>query len=523
MRDHDAPKTARYHPVQGHERSTLDMPMLTIIYHPDTARIGEYAHLTGLEGGRSISLGRHELVFCAPGHSHYRPLDDVYISRTPLTFSKQQDYYQVSAGSELNTVEIESTSINGSTFSVHTDTLQRGVVLCLSERVVLLWHRAQEPEAMEAGDTTGLLGNNASIAEIRHAINQVSPLNTDVLLLGESGTGKELVAKAIHEHGRRAAREFIPVNMSAIPSSLAASELFGAEKGAYTGSTGRHVGYFGQAERGTLFLDEIGDASLEVQAALLRALESREMQPVGGSPVQFDVRVVSATDADLTAGIQDQSFKSALRYRLGTYEIILPPLRERRSDIGFLAKAFFEEEFQFKGEGGRLDEDPKRPQTTCQWATLFIQLVNYAWPGNVRELRNVVRSIVIHCLRNTEIIVPSQVHAMLTDTQNPPASRPSNGETRSSQPSDIVVSPEQLRDALRESGWEPAGAARVLGISRQKVLRMRDQDASLRTVAELTQEEIKEAHENCRGDIDSMSDQLQVSRPALKRRLGDSW
>ena len=224
----------------------------------------------------------------------------------------------------------------------------------------------------------GLIGNDASVRQLVELIQRVAPSSAAVAILGESGTGKELVARALHECSQRADKAFIPVNCAAISKELIESELFGHEKGSFTGATNARKGAFEEADGGTLFLDEIGELPLDLQAKLLRALESGEIKRVGASrPVNVDVRVVAATNRDLLSASREGRFREDLYYRLCVVPLHLPPLRSRRGDILALAEHF-------------LRMYSPRGQTVRLTPATIERLQQHAWPGNIRELRNVV-------------------------------------------------------------------------------------------------------------------------------------
>ena len=232
---------------------------------------------------------------------------------------------------------------------------------------------------------TGLIGESEAIREVLVKIEQMAPVSSTVLVEGESGTGKELVARAIHQLSPRRGKPFIPVNIGALPETLLESELFGHEKGAFTGAAERRLGRFELAHTGTLFLDEIGEAPLSTQVKLLRALEQREVTRLGGtSPIRVDVRVVAATNRPLRTLVEEGEFRSDLYYRLNVLSIYLPPLRERREDIPLLVRRFVSE-FSLLHE---------RPFHGISAEAMEI-LIAYPWPGNVRELRNLVESMVV--------------------------------------------------------------------------------------------------------------------------------
>ena len=232
---------------------------------------------------------------------------------------------------------------------------------------------------------TGLRGDSAAIREVLVQVEQMAPVSSTVLVEGESGTGKELVARAIHLLSPRRTKPFIPVNVGALPDTLLESELFGHEKGAFTGAAERRLGRFELADEGTLFLDEIGEIPHSTQVKLLRVLESREVTRVGGGqPFRVNVRVVAATNRPLREQVEEGTFRADLYYRLNVLRIYLPPLRERREDIPLLVRQFIAE----------LSAQHDRPFRGISAEAMQI-LVNYAWPGNVRELRNLVESMVV--------------------------------------------------------------------------------------------------------------------------------
>ena len=237
----------------------------------------------------------------------------------------------------------------------------------------------------EMSQLTGLIGESEAIREVLVQVEQIAPVSSTVLIEGESGTGKELVARAIHRLSPRRNKPFIAVNVGALPETLLESELFGHEKGAFTGAAERRIGRFELAHGGTLFLDEIGEIPPSTQVKLLRVLEERGVTRVGGTTeTPVDVRVVAATNAPLREGVEQGRFRSDLFYRLNVLRIYLPPLRERRQDIPLLVRRFIQE----------LSKAHDRPFHGLS-AEALQRLVEYPWPGNVRELRNLIESMVV--------------------------------------------------------------------------------------------------------------------------------
>jgi DNA-binding NtrC family response regulator len=234
-----------------------------------------------------------------------------------------------------------------------------------------------------------MIGQTAAMRRVFEKIRLVADTNSTVLVIGESGTGKELVARAIHSNSPRRNKPFLPINCAAIPETLIESELFGHEKGAFTGADARREGLFQAARGGTLFVDEIGEVQIGLQSKLLRAIENKKVMPVGSTrEVDVDVRLVAATNRDLEKRVQEGQFREDLYYRLKVVVLQLPPLRERRDDIPLLVRYFIDE----------LAKENNRPTKDIA-APVLEALKAYDWPGNVRELRNTLESIIVLCLR----------------------------------------------------------------------------------------------------------------------------
>jgi formate hydrogenlyase transcriptional activator len=231
----------------------------------------------------------------------------------------------------------------------------------------------------------GIIGSSAALKKVLHEVEIVAPTDSTVLILGETGTGKELIAKAVHNSSRRKSQNFVKLNCAAIPASLLEAELFGHERGAFTGATNQRTGRFELSDKGTLFLDEIGDMPLELQPKILRVLQEREFERLGSSRTQkVDVRMVAATNQDLLDKVNEGEFRSDLYYRLNVFPIRIPPLRERKDDIPQLAN-HFAQKFAFK-MGKEVLPIPVE--------TLKV-LEDYDYPGNVRELENIIERAVI--------------------------------------------------------------------------------------------------------------------------------
>jgi formate hydrogenlyase transcriptional activator len=294
-----------------------------------------------------------------------------------------------------------------------------------------------------------IVGVSLALQAVLSRVSKVAPTDSTVLLTGETGTGKELIARAVHKRSRRSSRAFVSVNCAAIPSSLIASELFGHEKGAFTGATQRRLGRFELAEEGTILLDEIGDLPAETQIALLRVLQEREFERVGGNqPIRANVRVIAATNRDLEAAVAAGTFRSDLFYRLNVFPIEIPPLRERREDIPLLVEYFID---RYARKAG------KRFQALNKRSLALLQ--SYPWPGNIRELQNVIERSVIVCETENFSVDESWLSRQPLKTEQKmqvELSRTLAGHEK-----------EIIEAALRESGGRvsgPSGAAAKLGM-----------------------------------------------------------
>jgi PAS domain S-box-containing protein len=293
-----------------------------------------------------------------------------------------------------------------------------------------------------------IVGESSTLQAVLGRVAKVAPTDTTVLITGETGTGKELIARAIHKRSQRSSRAFVSVNCAAIPSSLIASELFGHERGAFTGALQRRLGRFELAEGGTIFLDEIGELPAETQIALLRVLQEREFERVGGSqPIHANVRVITATNRDLESAIATGDFRKDLFYRLNVFPIQIPPLRERRADIPALVEYFIH----------RYSRQAGKKIGTIEKRTLEL-LQSYSWPGNIRELQNVIERSVIVCDTDPFSVDPSWISA------EPSSSRRPDGliGKKSAAEEKEVIETALAATAGRISG--PSGAAAQLGV-----------------------------------------------------------
>ena len=490
------------------------IPGLTILHHPRAERVGDIAVLTGLLSQQPVSLSRLEPLFAPPGGIDGRPLADPGLSRKPATLRAVRGGIELTPAPQGSLIQVNGKPLKGPRF-FEDAALARGVVLELSAGSAVLLH-TDLPLRRDSYPAFGLVGESGAMLALRRDVARVADLKVPVLLRGESGTGKELVARAIHQGGSAARRRLVAVNMAAIPGSMAASELFGHARGAFTGAVTDHPGYFRSADKGTLFLDEIGDAPPEIQVALLRVLETSEVQPLGArSPIRVDVRLVAATDADLERSVEDGGFRNALLQRLSGYQIRIPPLRDRRDDIGRLIIHFLREEL---AEADQLDRlSPTRPGA-APWlpAGLVARLVRHDWPGNVRQLRNVVRQIVIANRFDDQVRFDGTIAELLGPEPDAPPQSNRSPEPRQ-KPSEIGE--DELVEALRANGWSVLATARALGISRTSLHELMDASPRARRPKDIPDEELRRCHAECGGDVRRMSEQLEVSARGLTLRL----
>jgi two-component system response regulator HydG len=349
----------------------------------------------------------------------------------------------------------------------------RAVVEKQIDRLALTRRRDElERRVDESYGIAGIVGRSESMRSVLTLVRQVADTNATILILGESGTGKELIAQAIHRLARRRQAAFVAINCAAMSETLLESELFGHEKGAFTGAVRSHRGKFEYADGGTLFLDEIGDMPLTLQAKLLRVLETREVVRVGSNEaVKVDVRIVAATNKDLEQAVRDGRFREDLYFRIKVVTIRLPPLRERRDDVPLLLERFVREFASLHGRG-------VHGVTTAAMA----KLTNFTWPGNVRQLRNVIETAVLVTPGTTIDVanLPAEiaaVHAPVASAAAEPAPAARSAEAAPASVLDDLVMPLEeverilVRNALRASGGNRERAAKALGISERTLYR----------------------------------------------------
>jgi len=354
-----------------------------------------------------------------------------------------------------------------------------------------------------------LIGNTEDMHRIYHKITQIAPTRATILIQGESGTGKDLIARAIHQNSPRKDKPFVTLSCAALAEGVLESELFGHERGAFTGAVGRRIGKFELADEGTLFLDEIGDISPAIQVKLLRVLETRELERVGGNkPVKVDVRLISATNADLEGAIANKTFREDLYYRLKVITINLPPLRERKEDIPLFINAFIKE----------FNKENNKNMTGITKEALDI-LMRYNWPGNVRELKNCIEGIVV--MATTDIITADDIPVNIRESESVPK--------RIDLPIGITMKEaerEIIKRTLEKVDGDRSKAARILGID-VNTLKLKESGADIKHIAlpkgitmrEAEREIIKRTLESLGGNRTKTAEVLEIGLRTLQRKI----
>jgi len=489
-----------------------------ILAHPDPARVGDFTPLFDGAGPgvRAITeLSRLAPVFRDCDGAATGPLGSQRVTRSPLRIARDGAALCVlrpeKAAVEVNGVALEADR------KLRPEELETGVVILVGKDLALWVGWMELPGSTQK--IAGLIGESAAMLKVREQIHRVADLDVPVLLRGATGVGKELVAAAIHKRSRRATGAYVAVNVAGFPASMAASELFGHTRGAFTGAFEARDGYFAQANGGSLFLDEIGDVSFDVQALLLRAVQEGVIQPLGGKTRQVDVRLIAATDSDLESAVARREFREPLLRRF-SYEVRVPPLRERRDDIGLLFFHLLRERLKMTGEAQRLtadaDGEPFVP------AGYVARMALYDWPGNVRELANVALKFAIENRGRARTQVGEELWAAIRPRASagdvhelaPPPRPPERDEPARSAPTD-----EDILEALRAEGFKRERAAKRLGVSKSFLYRRLIGTAHAPKADGISTEDIKAALSECAGDLPRAAERLRISVPALRLQL----
>lgn len=482
---------------------------LTIIWHPDANRIGEQ-FIAG-SGAGVLELSRFLPLFRHAG-GEALALGHGSISRDPVRLVRDAEngIAIIPSGSRM-VLELNGEEISGAQ-TLSAEQIEAGQILGLGRTILLClhWMRCLPKN----NPVAGLLGVGSGAIMVRDQIRQVAGTDLPVLLLGETGTGKEIAARAIHALSRRAALPMVTVNMAALNESLAAADLFGAVKGAYTGAQTARKGLFGEAEGATLFLDEIGNTPASVQPMLLRVLEGGDYRPLGAQQdLHSTARLIAATDQDLDS----DNFNQALLRRLESFVIHLPPLRARREDIGVLLQHLIQTNLQTAALGLSLPH------------SLITEFARYDWPGNIRQLAHVLKRVLL-ALQMGEVpqfdslvkISPGRItnsfmsSAVLGAHSAPVAVPPAVPAPRKKL---TEISETDVLLAMEQNDWYIQAAAQQLGISRPSMYKLLETHSQIRKGEQISQEEIRRTLEASGGDVERCAALLKTPGEALRRYL----
>lgn len=480
------------------------VPALTLLWHPDLDRVGQTAPLLEVSEGRVFEFTRLSPGFGRPGSAKTQPIGHPDVSReTAFTLRKTATGYALAAGPAGTSLFVDGQPFAG-TRELTPQHLQAGVVIAVRKRVAMCLHMIRFP--VSRSPSNELLGSGDAIETVRRAVQRAAGQDDlSVLIRGETGTGKELVARALHDLGKRRNAPFVAVNMANVRPERATADLFGHEKGAFTGATEARLGLFRSAHGGTLFLDEVAATPPAVQQMLLRALQDHSVQAVGATTSrQVDVRVVAATDARLEEDMLAGRFPAPLYYRLAGLRIDLPPLRARREDIGVLLVHFLRLALSSRGELSRLDDASGPPWLP---APLVASLALGPWPGNVRQLQNLAGELAAWDPTRFRT-VEETVRPFLPVLGPSPALLPSRPLSR-----------DDLLAALDRRAWNQTRAAKDLDMSRETLRKRIYEVPQLRKVIEIPIDRLIEEHDQVGGDLAELSRRLEIDEPLLRSRL----
>jgi DNA-binding NtrC family response regulator len=481
--------------------SARRQPVLVLAHHPRLARAGERIPLAE----RVTEVSRLAPALIGAGGEDTGPIDDPYVSRRPFVVRRLDRGIELENAHGVELAVAGAALAPGAIHRVPHEDLERGVPLVVAGRVMLWLAQDAPPEP----DDLGLAGESPAMRALRAEIRDAAAQGGPILVGGETGAGKELVARALHAAGPRARGPFVAVNVAAIPPAVAAAELFGHERGAFTGAGEKRAGYFERAAGGVLFLDEIGELPDAVQPLLLRALEAGEIQPVGGQPRRVDVRVVAATDADLPAAVEAGRFRGPLYYRLAAAAIRVPPLRDRGVDVPLLLARFLLESVPAEAADHTTRERPWLP------AALVAELARRRWPGNVRELRAAAARLAA--------VARAGRVARREDVLGDDAGEPDRGggaiDAGAPAPGGGPITEDRLVEALRAHRFQLGRAAEALGISRTHLDALIARSSRVRKAKDLSRDEIAACAAEHGGDLDAMAAALEVSPRGLRLRM----
>lgn len=500
MNDSDFTLTS---PLSALETPEGRLLALTIVWHPDTARVGEQYVGAGFAGG--IELNRFAPLFGRPGAAGL-PLGHGAISRERLLIVRDPaGEIAIQPPASRMVVELNGQPVTGAVRLSAAD-VEQGQMLALGRTVLLCLHWMHCLPRENA--VPGLVGVGAAAIALRDQIRQVAPTSLPVLLLGETGTGKEIAARAIHALSPRSKAALVTANMAALNESLAAADLFGAAKGAYTGAQVARAGLFAEAEHATLFLDEIGNTPASVQPMLLRVLEGGDYRPLGAAADRHsNARLIAATDQDL----EHSGFNPALLRRLENFVIHLPPLRARREDIGVLLVHLLA--LESAADGACVDLP----------FGVVGALACHDWPGNIRQLSNVLRRIRLALLAGETPALALLLGESGARDGARAVAEPVVGRKAAAPPKPrkkpAELSEDEVLAAMEENAWNIMAAAGALAISRPTMYKLLESHRQIRRAELIPAEEVVQAYADSAGNIQRCASRLKTPSEALRRRI----
>ena len=414
-----------------------------------------YAVEEATDGDEAVSLVREKSFDAVLTDVRMARMDGIHALKNILEYNPALPVVLMTAYSSVETA-VEALRLGAYDYLVKPldfEALRHALEKAIEHSRLSVENRELRRQLSDAATRPGILGRSAPIRAMQEIIATVAPTEATVLISGESGTGKELVARALHCESARAEKQLVTVNCAALAENLLESELFGHEKGSFTGADRRREGRFAQANGGTLFLDEIGEMPLTLQSKLLRALQQGEVQRVGAdAAITVDVRIIAATNRDLREEVTQKRFREDLYFRLNVICIEVPPLRDRAEDIPVLA-AHFLERFASRNRKSVRGFSPQA----------LAYMLRYAWPGNVRELENAVERAVILC--NGDLITERELPSVVTGPAPVDERQPEMDASLAGLPLDTVER-RAIEETLRQTGDNKSEAARQLGITR---------------------------------------------------------
>lgn len=471
---------------------------LTILWHPDADRIGE--QFIGPAGEGTIDISRYAPLFFRPGQEGVA-IGHRAIARAPLQLRRTAgDALVITPAESAMAVEVNGRVLDR-VMQFERPEMARGLVIGLGGHVLLCAHWMTS--FPRANPLPGLLGVSSAAIATRELIRQVAATDLAVLLLGETGTGKDVAARAIHGASKRSARPLVAVNMATLNESLAAADLFGAVKGAYTGAQSARSGLFAEADGGTLFLDELGDTPATVQPMLLRVLETGTYRPLGSSQdATSSARLIAATDQDLDA----KGFNQPLLRRMEAFVIRVPPLRERREDIGVL---LLEALRACTADAAEREAFPP---------ALVSEMCNYDWPGNIRQLLNVTRRALM-TQRAGGVPALGQFVDLTAAARSDAPAAPAEKLEAAARRRLADIGNDDLLQAMEDNAWQISGAAQQLGVSRPSLYKLIEAHPAIRSALAIPAQEIGDAWQASGHDLAACAAQLKTPSEALRRHL----